>query len=627
MRFLTILFLVVSTASYAYNGYEHYSAGAALTLKYLDSSGNEVDEAAGVQVLLQASTSSNTSVNLTLPMILYLSGDFLGDPTISITGNVSGDLTIPQKVVNNQALTTQEQETITNNFLINFNYLYGNKIYKGKVVGSFIQPVNEAVMNILESNAAQIADKQQVKVNNDTLYNCYTGGACPSTTTNLVTDPGLYLATSSKGVDHFGPFAARNYLTGHKLALETAIKAKSNDELNLAYAYEASADHYLSDSFTPGHMRTPAFGLSQLPDESLLNTLQSILQSLGISFPKEKYLLSFAKIMHENENQNGLWVNTYQLRASGVPDWQAFGDGNYFVIGNEQNVSQLHNTLQHGIDQIFEAYKMSKSGQIETGFVDSSMTEMATWLPDLSYIIASTKNPTPLFFILNINNIPELFENGYRDYPDGSTGSICAFARNSASIVGEDASRYIRLILGDKGYCRTVIAGFAKAWDYIYGNNNQMDIYYGAAAEGGRQITTNEFNSVRYVRARTQNQQAIYVYPTLVDKVDNIRCTFRYPIQLKRYGMYTSLDRALGNNALGFGVYLARDFLDCGDGKYVAYYSAASTNFNNFFGFTRTGFTRAGFVSATKSYNVKLCTSGSGQQYLTHSANPCTDWE
>lgn len=328
--------------------------------------------------------------------------------------------------------------------------------------------------------------------------------------------------------------------------------------------------------------------------------------------------------MNENENQNGLWVNTYQLREKGVPDWRAFGDGNYFIAANEQNALQLRRTLQHGIDQIFEAYKIRKSGQIEPSFVENSMAEIANWLPDLPYIIKSTKNPTPIFFTLNINTneSPSLFENGYRNYSDGSTGGVCAFARNSASILDESSSQSIKIAL--EGVCGHVIAGFAKAWSMISDNKNQMDIY-STSVEGVRQITTNEFNSTRYVRARTQNQQQIYVYPILSDKANNMSCTFKYPIQLKRFGMYTSLDKASGNTTFTSGIYLARDFLNCDDSatsKYIVYYMPNHPEGS--FGFTNTGW----FTSPTKSSNVKLCPSSSaGPAFLTRTDNSCEDWE
>lgn len=45
------------------------------------------------------------------------------------------------------------------------------------------------------------------------------------------------------------------YETGHGFAIQYA--AGTNSNLSLAYAINAFADHYLQDSFSAGHVRTP----------------------------------------------------------------------------------------------------------------------------------------------------------------------------------------------------------------------------------------------------------------------------------------------------------------------------------------------------------------------------------
>ena len=62
--------------------------------------------------------------------------------------------------------------------------------------------------------------------------------------------------------DHFQHQAQQVYLTGHQLAIEKAQEAakeedvkKRNSMLMEAYAMDAFASHFLTDSFSAGHIR------------------------------------------------------------------------------------------------------------------------------------------------------------------------------------------------------------------------------------------------------------------------------------------------------------------------------------------------------------------------------------
>ena len=69
--------------------------------------------------------------------------------------------------------------------------------------------------------------------------------------------PGLsYLELARVNWDHFGPDARTAYNAGHRAALDVALKG-GKDNLELAYAMNAFADHFLQDSFAAGHLRTP----------------------------------------------------------------------------------------------------------------------------------------------------------------------------------------------------------------------------------------------------------------------------------------------------------------------------------------------------------------------------------
>lgn len=62
-----------------------------------------------------------------------------------------------------------------------------------------------------------------------------------------------YLGLARINWDHFGPDARTAYNAGHSKALEVAIAG----DLEKAYAMNAFADHFLEDSFSAGHLRTP----------------------------------------------------------------------------------------------------------------------------------------------------------------------------------------------------------------------------------------------------------------------------------------------------------------------------------------------------------------------------------
>lgn len=55
--------------------------------------------------------------------------------------------------------------------------------------------------------------------------------------------------------DHFGNDARTAYDIGHRAALDVALQG--GNKLELAYLLNAFADHFLQDSFSAGHLRTP----------------------------------------------------------------------------------------------------------------------------------------------------------------------------------------------------------------------------------------------------------------------------------------------------------------------------------------------------------------------------------
>ncbi|MDZ4326306.1 MAG: phospholipase, partial [Pseudomonas sp.] len=71
---------------------------------------------------------------------------------------------------------------------------------------------------------------------------------------------GRYLKLAANNADHFAEWALLAYIAGHTAALQQAVIAHNtadDQSLELAYALNAFADHYLTDLFSAGHLRVP----------------------------------------------------------------------------------------------------------------------------------------------------------------------------------------------------------------------------------------------------------------------------------------------------------------------------------------------------------------------------------
>lgn len=163
-------------------------------------------------------------------------------------------------------------------------------------------------------------------------FNCATGGGCSST---WWLNPGRYLTLAETDYDHFGNNAWVAYTAGHQLALEAAAKAyqtQDQSQLEVAYAINAFAAHFLSDRFAAGHIRTPRLELAE-------NVTPRLVGNLLVNY------------MHNEENLYGLHVHN----ANGN-EWIAYGDRSYFTEKNKENRDMLANAMQLSADEVFSAY-------------------------------------------------------------------------------------------------------------------------------------------------------------------------------------------------------------------------------------------------------------------------------
>lgn len=166
---------------------------------------------------------------------------------------------------------------------------------------------------------------------------------------------GSYLKLARVNYDHFAPDSVTAYTVGHQYALNTALRAYQKKQqgeiddaiklLELAYAQNAFANHYLTDSFSSGHMRVPRRAIAQ-----------------DIMLPKILNLL-IANIMHDEDNEHGLNV----VNAEGS-SWIAYGDNYLYRPEAEQQRGIMLDAMQRSADSIYQTFN--------TGILPKSYSEL-----------------------------------------------------------------------------------------------------------------------------------------------------------------------------------------------------------------------------------------------------------
>ncbi|WP_194789014.1 phospholipase [Pseudomonas sp. UFMG81] len=146
---------------------------------------------------------------------------------------------------------------------------------------------------------------------------------------------GRYLKLAASNWDHFGPWALLAYQAGHAAALQQALKARASGaerDLQLAYAMNAFADHFLTDLFSAGHLRVPRKALADTVTPSDVGSLIS-------------------RFMHDEDSKYGLAV-----RNAEGEQWRAYGDKRYFDSVDVANRRQVGRAVQRSADEVFQAF-------------------------------------------------------------------------------------------------------------------------------------------------------------------------------------------------------------------------------------------------------------------------------
>ncbi len=346
-----------------YESPEHFLLGSVIKLKYLQST-----EQGDKSNLLTINLSNGSSQKLSFAQLVYLAGDFMGDPSTQIGGH-SADVNLK-------------------NFKTNFEIM--SKAPAKDYLPSIISIVNEE----LQKNSSRIANHEPFDIPDDDniRFNCATGGGCNKVT--FLTNFGLYMKLASKNYDHFGQDAIDSYLAGHQLALNQAKIAQNDNDLRIAYAYEAYADHFLTDLFASGHLRTPR---------------RSIVD--WCAYTPETVSSFLTKVMHDQDNQSGIYV-TNQAGKS----WKTYGDKELYINDNSASLKQALFVMQKSVDQIYDVYR----GSITP---DQAYNQAKQELPNLQATNRDSRN-NPALFKLESGKIYEYTDGRYSELSNCLTTAI-----------------------------------------------------------------------------------------------------------------------------------------------------------------------------------------------------------
>lgn len=173
-------------------------------------------------------------------------------------------------------------------------------------------------------------------------WNEITGGGPASLgVISILLHPGRYINLASVNMDHFGPDAVKAYLAGHGVALRAAAALHGQNpnspdvgqKLLACYAMNAFADHFLTDLFAAGHVRTPRRALWATPG--------TIAGETGL----------LTRAAHNEDNHDGL----HMTNARG-DSWVEYGDGKELDTVDAQNFALAIAATQASADEVSQAF-------------------------------------------------------------------------------------------------------------------------------------------------------------------------------------------------------------------------------------------------------------------------------
>jgi hypothetical protein len=198
----------------------------------------------------------------------------------------------------------------------------------------------------------------------------------------------------------------------HELALEAACRlGRNGGDLSQAMAREAAAQHFLTDAFTAGHMRTPvaairrywhsrypefwdslqrrvatntaatlrelAWPLRRLPAHVVHDSTLSALKRRTSRYPELSVGDFLARLFHDWDNSHGLSLDTGAV---------VFGDGHVHQGATRQLALAA---VRAGIDDIEAAFELGAAGRRITGDRLYRTVRAVTCAPDDRFVAES----------------------------------------------------------------------------------------------------------------------------------------------------------------------------------------------------------------------------------------------
>lgn len=119
---------------------------------------------------------------------------------------------------------------------------------------------------------------------------------------------------------------------------QEAHKTQKQSDLKEAYFIEGFAQHYLTDMFAAGHIRTPR------------RLLHSTSFTLDL-YPGDKC----CKAQHDEDGANGLWVTNEEGFS-----WAAYGDKQLGQGRSGKNRQMVAAASQAGVDEVWETFQSGR---------------------------------------------------------------------------------------------------------------------------------------------------------------------------------------------------------------------------------------------------------------------------
>jgi hypothetical protein len=314
---------------------------------------------------------------------------------------------------NNPICTGSDFDQQCQYFLEAYNLL--GKAASGSKEAPLIDAINAKETQAVQDAIASGKSTKQVYKdlgNNDPNSIPGIGSSLPITGTDerltnatMERDGPSYARMALLNLDHFGDDAHTAYNAGHTCAMRAAAAGN----LDIAYAMNAFADHYLGDCFASGHIRTPRRTLHSPAEaiEKVCSIINDIYQEVSkgmnaesrteaaLRGAKDAVVLPYlttkllshyndilaiapdvcSKYMHDEDNKRGLLV-----RNKRGDQWAAFGDSMLFEKANDRNLEYMKEALQASADEVYQAYV--------TKHVPSDVNGFAAWRIAPSEVLA-----------------------------------------------------------------------------------------------------------------------------------------------------------------------------------------------------------------------------------------------